>query len=497
MLLHITDFSAEPLHEQIVRQLIDKIIAGDIRCGSELMPVRTMARKQRVSVHTVERAYSNLEREGLIKSKNGAGFYVVPLTPAQKQAIAVQRALSTESPLNIVERFSRQLISVFDPVKLRDIIAENVYNYFKTERTYFILYDDRESRYSLLPAEGFPTAVAVSRQDEVMILAKVLQNPFRIEKRQSAGAQELVKRGVTTVLPLIEGDQLLGILGLTDKSNGAAYTSDELNLLRVLSNQFVTALTTARFYVDALEKRQMEEELLMARQIQADLLPKALPDDETLSMVALCTPSQTVGGDFYDCLPLDEYRWAIVIGDACGSGLPAAMMISQIQAVLHSEVYNGKKIQDVLSHLNRQMVQFTAKNRFVTMFFGVYDIRTKMFDYVSAGHNYPVRVQADGRYEYLDKGGLALGLLDNVSYDVSSVFCRPGDVLFFYTDGLTESMNENDEIFGEARLLDVLIGSRCYEPADILTRLIADIERFARNDCPIDDRTMMIAKVGR
>ena len=283
MLLHITDFSTEPLHEQIVRQLIDKIIAGDIRCGSELMPVRTMARKQRVSVHTVERAYSNLEREGLIKSKNGAGFYVVPLTPAQKQAIAVQRALSTESPLNIVERFSRQLISVFDPVKLRDIIAENVYNYFKTERTYFILYDDRESRYSLLPAEGFPTAVAVSRQDEVMILAKVLQNPFRIEKRQSAGAQELVKRGVTTVLPLIEGDQLLGILGLTDKSNGAAYTSDELNLLRVLSNQFVTALTTARFYVDALEKRQMEEELLMARQIQADLLPKALPDDETLS----------------------------------------------------------------------------------------------------------------------------------------------------------------------------------------------------------------------
>lgn len=367
MLLHLTEKSEEPLHSQISRQLTNKIIEGDLLDGAELDSIRTFAASQRVSVNTVKRAYEELERDGLIISPTGKGFSVAALTPEQKQTIAMQRLLGSHSMLNVGESFSKQLISVFDPELLRNLVEENL---------------------------------------------------------------------------------------------------------------------------------KIEKELAMAQQIQADLLPKELPDNDLFSLAAYSSPSKVVGGDFYDYIPIDENRFGLVIADACGKGLPAAMLISQIQAMVKSEINNGNDIQATLEHLNQQVVCYTPKDRFVTLFYGVYNERTSEFEYATAGHDYPILIRKNSACENLQSGGPALGLLEQAVYETSSVKLNSGDTIVFFTDGLTETMNVEKEIYGIERLSKLLSENHSHKADQLIKTVLDGIDKFSGNETVLDDRTVLVLKVG-
>ena len=500
MFLNLTDLSAEPLHNQISRQLTDKIVDGDLDDGDELMPIRTLARTQHVSVNTVKRAYDDLEREGLIQSREGKGFFVAPLTPEQKQAIAMQRRLGRQSLLNVVEIFSKELISVFDPEKLRAIIGANLKNHLQIQNVYFTILDDRTHEYTLLPSPDHPEKNTIQNRDPLLKMIHQSKGPLKMETlpildKNNALLREMVRRDVRIIVPLKEADQLLGFLALSGKTNESDYTSEETNLLIVLANQFVTALTTARFYVEAVEKRRMDEELSMARQIQADLLPKEMPEDERFSMAGYSEPSHTVGGDFFDVIPIDENRWGLVIGDACGKGLPAAMLISQIQAMFKSEINNGNSIQQILENVNRQVTRFTPKDKFITLFYGVFNKLTGEFEYTTAGHNYPIHIGEDGSCETLRSGGPALGLVDDTSFEIGKIRLHGGDTLFLYTDGVVEAMNVEMEEYTEDRLINLLIHHRQLDSQAIVDVIRNDLNTFTGEQTTLDDRTMLILKI--
>ena len=276
--------------------------------------------------------------------------------------------------------------------------------------------------------------------------------------------------------------------------NNDNYTTEDLKQLLVLTNQFVTALSAAQLYIEVVEKRRLDNELLMARQIQANLLPESLPNDDRLSMAAISTPSLTVGGDFYDYIPINKNQHGIVIADACGKGLPAAMLISQIQAMLKSEINNGNSLQKTLSNINNQIVQFTPNDKFVTLFLGIYDERSKQFEYANAGHNFPILVRASGEYEYLEIGGPALGVLKDAIYNTGITILDTDNVMLLYTDGITETMNENQEDYGEERLLNMLVCNRKQSVQDIIDIIIGDLKKFTKIDSVQDDSTMLVLK---
>ena len=309
-----------------------------------------MARTQHVSVNTVKRACEDLQRDGLITSKQEKGFFVAPLTPEQKQAITNQRLLGSQSPLNVV---------------------------------------------------------------------------------------------------------------------------------------------------DAVEKRRMEEELTMARQIQVDLLPKELPNNEYMSLATYSAPSRTIGGDFYDYLPIDENRCGLVIADGCGKGLPAAMIISQIQAMLKSELNNGNNIQRILENVNRQVVRHTTKDKFVTLFFDVYNLTTGEFDYSNAGHNYPILVRKNGQSECLLASSPALGLVDTAIYETGKERLDVDDILLFFTDGVTETLDAAQEMYGEERLLDLLVRNRHLDTQGLVTAILEDLHKFNTDESLQDDCTIMVLKAGK
>ncbi|MGD8922856.1 MAG: SpoIIE family protein phosphatase [Candidatus Zixiibacteriota bacterium] len=402
---------------------------------------------------------------------------------------------------NIIERFSRQIISMFDPPELRRTIEETLKTALLVERVYFVLYDDRQGEYVLLPGEQNPKRRIVQRDDLMLRGINLLDSPTTMEslsdyEERSDLAGLLRDFHIQMIVPMKDAEHLLGFLALTSKVAGYRYTAEDFNLLGVLSNQMVSALTNARLYVESLERMRLQEEVNMARQIQLNLLPTTPPTLDLYAISAQSTPSRTVGGDFYDFVPISgKDRMGIVIADASGKGMPAALMIAQIQAIIRSEIHNGNAISTMLKNMNQQVTQSTSAEAYVTLFYGELDINNGLFYYANAGHNHPILARDDGSYEALEIGGPIIGAFPFMEYTSASVQLRPNDVIFFFTDGLSEAMNTDGVEYGEDRIRDFILGCRDKEPAEIMKLILDDVYAYDPTTPPRDDTTIIAMKM--
>jgi sigma-B regulation protein RsbU (phosphoserine phosphatase) len=267
-------------------------------------------------------------------------------------------------------------------------------------------------------------------------------------------------------------------------------------MLGTLSNQMVTALTNARLYVDSLERARLQEEVSMARQIQLDLLPDKPPSMKSFQIAAQSTPSRTVGGDFYDFIPIEgSRRLGIVIADASGKGMPAALLIAQIQAIIRSEVNNGNPIPTIMKNMNKQVCLSTSIEKYVTLFYGELNLETGEFLYSNAGHNYPVLARENGEVELLITGGPIIGAFAHLEYQQAAVRINPKDTLFFYTDGLSEAMNPSGEEFGDGRIREHVQIERHLPPHELMGKMLTCVREFDPSTPPQDDTTVITLKM--
>ncbi len=400
---------------------------------------------------------------------------------------------------NIMERLSRRLISILDPDQLRETIVDTLKSTLLVERIYFVLYDDKCKEYVLMQSEDFADKIIINREDYFLGGVNQLDSTALIDRlspyrQNSELSDEMEKRKVQLILPLKDADHLLGFLALTRKVSGYSYNAEDLTMLNVISNQLVTALTNARLYIDSLEKQRMDEEMAMARQIQLDLLPKNLPQSATCSIGVFSIPSLIMGGDFYDFIDRGDGRFGMVIADASGKGLPAALMVAQVQAMLRAEVDNEKGVAGVLYNVNNHVSELTSPEKYATLFYGEFDSKNGRFQYSNAGHNHPILVRANGSYEFLSKGGLVIGAFSGAVYEDDVKILNENDLLFLYTDGLSEAMNESDEEYGEQRILDYIIEKREQSCELIIEGIMKEIRAFDATDPPRDDTTLIVMK---
>lgn len=400
---------------------------------------------------------------------------------------------------NVLERFSRQVISLFDPNKLRQIIEDTLKTSLLVERVYFVLFDDEVSEYAIARSQDSPRRIVIDRNDLLLRGINLLDAPAYLRTlgdylQDSQLARHLQERHVRLVLPMKDAKHMLGFLALTDKVAGYRYSSEDLNLLGVLTNQMVTALTNARLYVDSLERMRLEEEVNMARQIQIELLPKQPPRLDHCMIAVHSTPSRTVGGDFYDFIEIGGDRIGMVIADASGKGMPAALMITQIQAIIRSEVNNGNDIGTILTNLNEQVVHGSSSEKYVTLFYGELNIRSGEFHYCNAGHNYPALVKQDGTLHLLKDGGPVIGAFSAMPYASASIDLQPDDVLFLFTDGLSEAMDPDENEYTEERIHDFVRDHRRHNPEEIVKSILEDVRKFDATYPPRDDTTIIAMK---
>ena len=313
--------------------------------------------------------------------------------------------------------------------------------------------------------------------------------------KDSVLAKELEARQIKIILPMKDSEHLLGFLALTSKAAGYNYSAEDINLLGVLSNQMVSALTNARLYVDSLERMRLQEEVTMAREIQLNLLPSSPPKHPSMEISAHSTPSRTIGGDFYDFVYKDEHKLGICIADASGKGMPAALMIAQTQAILRSEVNNGTPIDLMLKNMNKQLVESSSAEKYVTLFYGELDTENGYFHYSNAGHNYPLLVRANGDEELLKTGGAIIGALPDMSYQSETVRLHKDDTLFFFTDGLSEAMNEQEEEYTEARIYEFVKIHKHNKPSELIDSILKDVRLHDTTYPPRDDTTIVSLKI--
>ena len=305
----------------------------------------------------------------------------------------------------------------------------------------------------------------------------MLQSPQKLARAQ--------RLSVNTVLRAYDD---LARKGLITNSGGEVCVNS-------LSPSQKQTLALHRKLADAEEGRRLEQELITARKIQFGLLPATLPFNDRLQVAAHFEPSHIISGDFYDCIPIDDHRLGIVIADACGKGLPAALLISQIQAILKSEVRHGLSIHETISNLNHHVKCYAAANHFVTLFYGIFDHENGTLEYANAGHNLPMLVRNEGHIEFLKTTGPALGIMSPFSYQIQIARLNGGDNILFYTDGITETMNSARDEFGDERLSDLIVQHRRRDAREIVRCIVEDLNSFQSLASPQDDRTLLLLKL--
>lgn len=244
----------------------------------------------------------------------------------------------------------------------------------------------------------------------------------------------------------------------------------------------------------------MKRDLQIAREIQTWLLPGAPPQIPGLALVYTTRPANTVAGDYYDVFPRpgktsEDNRVVFAVADVAGKSIPAAILMATFQASLKTLSTAQVALPELATNMNRYACSNSQGGlRFTTAFLAEYDPVRRTFDYINAGHNSPILRRANGRIERLDVGGLPFGILPDAKYGSASVTLSHGDWMIIFTDGLVEAENSRQEEYGEARVFTVLEAVKSGTPADLLHRLMADLDLFVGNTPQHDDVTCMLLK---
>jgi phosphoserine phosphatase RsbU/P len=246
--------------------------------------------------------------------------------------------------------------------------------------------------------------------------------------------------------------------------------------------------------LEVADRLSLKGELEVAREIQLAMLPRGTYRAGDVEICGVTRPANTVGGDFYDVLPLPDGRLVLTLGDVSGKGSPAALLMALLLAVLRTLADEGLTPAALVERLNIQISRHSPASRFITLFFGVYTPATGALTYVNAGQNPPLLRRRDGRYERLGATGVALGMFEGSTFDAVDTRVEPGELLVLYSDGITEAEDPQGAPFEEAGLEQVLERELAVTPADIGTRVLAAVESHARNSRFNDDLTLLVLK---
>ncbi|MEP7029094.1 MAG: PP2C family protein-serine/threonine phosphatase, partial [Candidatus Eisenbacteria bacterium] len=236
-------------------------------------------------------------------------------------------------------------------------------------------------------------------------------------------------------------------------------------------------------------------ELEIARGIQESFLPEKAPVMKGLDLHGINLSYGEVGGDYFDFIPIVDNQLGLAIGDVSGKGIAAALLMAAFRASLLAEIRNHYAIRRIFEKVNRLLYESTDTGKFVTAFYGVLDVKNRVFTFSNAGHNPPLLLRANGSAEWLTEGGLALGILVDAAYEERPVPLATGDLLVLYTDGVTEASTSTGEQYGVQRLEDLVRSLATQPAAEIVEAIRLDVEAFTGEMHLNDDLTLVVARL--
>lgn len=340
----------------------------------------------------------------------------------------------------------------------------------------------------------------------------------RAEERrtlQQAGAHLLVQIRLK--------NRLVGILSVGPRRSRHAYTQADAEMLMSVASQLAFVIENSKMAERMVAEERLRRDLVLAAEVQQQLFPASAPTSSSAELAGFCQPARGIGGDYYDFLTFGNNKIGVAVADVSGKGISAALLMSNVQASLRSQALahnadasGARSLAELVSAMNRLLCSSTGPASYVTFFYGEFDEGTQQLTYVNAGHNPPMLLRAgeteaaalgprpngngDGHqrrrpYLRLDKGGMVVGLFDDVGYEEETVQLRPGDLLLAYTDGVTEAENADGEEFGEARLQEALTETADLPAAKIRDEIVRRVLAWCEGQPQHDDLTYVVLKV--
>ncbi len=297
-------------------------------------------------------------------------------------------------------------------------------------------------------------------------------------------------------VPLIHKGKVIGVIAL-ESTRLNAFTHNHAHLLQSVGNNLSIAIANARLYAESVEREQtLENEILLARDIQRAMIPDPPANLRRFEISARLEPALNLSGDFYDYIRLAEHKLGIMIGDVAGKGVRAAMGMAASRSITRLVARSGFGLAKMMRATNSRLHRDLGRQLLVTMVYGVLNTEARTFQYSNAGHNPPILMRPDGKWRALKTGGLMLGIFDQQQYKSETIYLQKGDILFFYTDGLSEAHTAPPERleFGERRIVEVLRENRRERANVIADAVLNTVKEFSIDAHQHDDLTLVVVK---
>src|ERR1043166_7241913 len=331
--------------------------------------------------------------------------------------------------------------------------------------------------------EGLIGQVALTA--EPITSPDVRKNPNYINARSQTRSE--------MVAPIISNTEVIGVFDLeSDELN--AYSEDDLQVLMLLASQVAIIIEKVMLHEQLIEKKRLEGQLEVARQVQLELLPAHDPELEGYDISAYNYPTEEVSGDYYDWVRIYDDQIGLVIADVSGKGVPAALLMAFLRASLRAATHIGYSPHISMAKVNYLLWESIERNQFITAFYGILDATNRTFAYSNAGHNPPMLIDVDGTAHFEERGGVPLGMFRDSRYYEYYATIEPGQILVLYTDGVTEATNPGGEEYGRDRLAEAVRHARDRPAREMIDVLHRDLMTWTGGQGAGDDVTFFILK---
>lgn len=342
---------------------------------------------------------------------------------------------------------------------------------------------DELSDLHLKLGEGFIGSVAVS--GEPIISHDVRIDPVYVNARDRTRSE--------MVAPIISNDEVIGVFDLeSDELN--AYSDDDLQVLMLLASQVAIIIEKVMLHEQLIEKKRLEGQLEVARQVQLELLPPNDPELEGFDISAYNFPTEEVSGDYYDWVRIYDDQIGLVIADVAGKGVPAALLMVFLRASLRAATHIGYATHISMAKVNYLLWESIERNQFITAFYGILDASNRTLSYSNAGHNPPLLIDVQGETRFIERGEQPLGMFRETRYHQYYHTFKPGEIMVLYTDGVTEAGSPDGEEYGRDRLASAVKAGAELNSRDLIGHLHRSVNEWTKGLGWNDDATFFVIK---
>jgi len=308
----------------------------------------------------------------------------------------------------------------------------------------------------------------------------------------------LIGDGIFTIIPMIIKSEVVGLLLFGLKHSGRQFAGKDIELLNAVATQSAISIENARLYLAEAEKVKYDREMELAYKIQQNLLPKAIPEFEEVDIYGKMIPAQHVGGDYFDIIPVGDKKLFIALGDVSGKGVSASFYMTKLQTLLQYMCNDQKEPKDLLEDLNIKIWDVIDRESFITLNLGLIDLKNMKMKYCRAGH-LPMYISGAETFKEYKPGGIGLGICrpdvfsshtEQIEIDITK-----GDLIVFFSDGITETMNVKKEFFDEERLKDIIVREKEKKPEEIFNSIYKSVIEFRGKAEQFDDITGLLLKI--